>query len=123
MGKAALLSGVAFVVATWFRRHGDDVVDEPAPGNAQWPPLRPLIPEPSDGAPAEPVAAVPVDENRRWTEPLPDGDCPDGYPVKAKNRSGIYHVPGGLAYDRTNADRCYITAADAEADGYRASKA
>jgi hypothetical protein len=36
--------------------------------------------------------------------------------------SGIFHEPGGRFYDRTRADRCYPTAAAAEADGYRRSK-
>ena len=56
-----------------------------------------------------------------WVEAV-DGACPDGYPVKAKLKSGIFHQPGGLAYDRTNPDRCYRDAAYAEADGLRAAK-
>jgi hypothetical protein len=54
--------------------------------------------------------------------PLDDGSCPRGYPLKAKESSGIFHVPGGRFYERTNPDRCYANAADAEADGYRRSK-
>ena len=52
-----------------------------------------------------------------------NGDCPDGYPVKANDNSGIYHVPGGRFYDRTVAERCYANADDALADGYRPAKA
>ena len=52
-----------------------------------------------------------------------DGGCPDGYPVKVKEASGIFHVVGGRNYERTSPDRCYATAEAAEADGYRASKA
>ena len=73
------------------------------------------IAEPSDGAAAE----APRGE---WVEPEPTGDCPVSHPVKAKLRSGIYHVPEGLAYERTNADRCYASPDAAENDGYRASK-
>ena len=51
-----------------------------------------------------------------------DGGCPDGYPIKAKEGSGIYHRPGGLSYERTRPDRCYADAAAAEADGFRAAK-
>lgn len=51
-----------------------------------------------------------------------DGVCPDSHPVKGKRSSGIYHVPGGRAYDRTKPDRCYCDAAAAEADGLRPSK-
>jgi hypothetical protein len=47
---------------------------------------------------------------------------PAGFPVKVKVSSGIFHVPGGRFYDRTNADRFYATADGAEADGYRRSK-
>jgi hypothetical protein len=42
--------------------------------------------------------------------------------VKANMTSGIFHVPGGGSYDRTNADRCYADAASAESDGLRAAK-
>jgi micrococcal nuclease len=56
-----------------------------------------------------------------WVVPI-DGECPEGYPVKANVKSGIYHVPGGRFYARGNPDRCYVSAAAAEADGYRAAK-
>lgn len=58
---------------------------------------------------------------QRWTDPV-DGTCPDGYLVKAKLASGIFHIPGGVAYLRTNPDRCYRSPADAEADGLRAAR-
>ena len=51
-----------------------------------------------------------------------DGACPEGFPVKAKLKSGIFHLPGMLAYDRTSPDRCYASAEAAEADGLRAAK-
>ena len=57
-----------------------------------------------------------------WVAPV-DGACPEGYPVKANNNSGIFHVPGGRFYDRTVAERCYANADDAVADGYRPAKA
>lgn len=62
---------------------------------------------------AAPPAWLPADE---------DGSTPAGHPVKVKESSGIFHVPGGRFYDRTKPDRCYPTAAAAEADGYRRSK-
>ena len=34
----------------------------------------------------------------------------------------IYHQPGGLSYERTHSDRCYVDGASAEADGFRAAK-
>ena len=55
--------------------------------------------------------------------PPVDGGCPDDYPIKANDNSGIFHVPGGRFYDRTVPERCYADAADAEADGYRRAKA
>ena len=73
-----------------------------------------LEPEPAPAAAEEPTATT-------WMEPI-DGACPDGYPIKAKLKSGIYHQPGGLAYDRTKPDRCYPTAEAAAADGLRPPK-
>lgn len=56
-----------------------------------------------------------------WVEPI-EGTCPTEHPVKANLRSGIFHRPGGLAYERTKPDRCYRSPAAAEADGLRAAK-
>jgi hypothetical protein len=56
-----------------------------------------------------------------WVEPV-DGSCPLSHPVKAKASSGIYHLPGSSVYERTRPERCYVDAAAAEADGYRAAK-
>jgi hypothetical protein len=64
---------------------------------------------------------VPSDDSATWAEPI-DGDCPPGFPVKAKVTSGIFHVGGGASYDRTRPDRCYRTPAAAEAHGLRAAR-
>jgi hypothetical protein len=56
-----------------------------------------------------------------WVEPE-DGACPVTHPVKAKITSGIFHLPGGLSYERTRPDRCYVDAAGAESDGLRPAK-
>ncbi len=56
-----------------------------------------------------------------WVEPN-SATCPASHPVKGKLSSGIYHVPGGFSYDRTNPDRCYVDATAAEADGLRPAK-
>lgn len=92
--------------------------------------LEPLVPAPEDPTVAANAATAlladadapitPLGEPT-WVEPV-DGACPDGYPIKAKVKSGIFHQPGGLAYERTNPDRCYPDAASAEADGLRAAK-
>ena len=56
-----------------------------------------------------------------WIEPN-DGACPISHPVKAKLTSGIFHVPGGANYTRTQPDRCYATPEAAETDGLRPAK-
>jgi hypothetical protein len=79
----------------------------------------PPVPRP---APEPPVAPEPASPAPVWVEPDGDGACPDGYPVKAKLTSGIFHLPGGANYERTHPDRCYRDEAAAIADGLRASK-
>jgi hypothetical protein len=129
---SALLGGAAYgAYAAWQRKH------EPRPdGPAEWPPI-------SDAAsPAPPVTiadgvadaddAVDLgaasgtgtspEPDRRWVEPV-EGACPPGYPIKANDNSGIYHVPGGRFYDRTVPERCYADEDAAAVDGYRRSKA
>jgi hypothetical protein len=121
-----LISGAGFVGwSAWQRRR--EVVG--VAGTPVWPPF-----EPADASPpATPAAFVelPVDDGTadashthpaRWVPPV-DGACPDGYPIKANDNSGIFHVPGGRFYERTVPERCYADAADAEADGYRRAKA
>ncbi len=76
----------------------------------------------SSSARATPTA-VGAPADRPWVEPLDDGSCPASHPVKVNETSGIYHVPGGRFYDRTVAGRCYASAGDASADGYRPAKA
>jgi len=76
---------------------------EGTPSGAPWPPLAP-----NEAGPA-------------WAEPSGDA-CPASHPVKVKLSSGLYHLPGMLAYQRTNADRCYASAEDAEGDGFVRAK-
>ena len=95
----------------------------PAPGA----PSAPSSPSAPEEAPAPEPTPEPEPEPARepavtWRDPV-DGACPDGFLVKVNTRSGIAHVPGGRSYDRTVPDRCYATAADAVADGYRLAKA
>jgi hypothetical protein len=58
-----------------------------------------------------------------WVAPLEDGACPASHPIKVNAGSGIFHLPGGRFYERTEAARCYADQATAAADGYRRSKA
>lgn len=79
--------------------------------------VRPLADAPDADEPVDEPSAPPP----TWVPPI-GGECPDGYPVKANESSGIYHVPGGRFYARTNPERCYASTDAAEADGYRAAK-
>lgn len=56
-----------------------------------------------------------------WVLPH-DGACPTGFPVKVKESSGIFHIPGGAHYARVNPDRCYRSAEAAGTDGFRQSR-
>ena len=91
----------------------------------EWPPFEPVPAGPLGEPTAEHHVPEPPGRSAAsaatWVTPV-DGTCPDGFPVKANVKSGIFHVPGGQFYERTNPDRCYASAAAAEADGYRASK-
>jgi hypothetical protein len=114
-----LIGAVGGAAYAWWRDHR---AVEPA-GPAEWPPL----PQPSadvadNDASAERTTSATPPADAAWVAPADDGSCPVGYPVKAKESSGIFHVDGGRFYERTRADRCYPSAAAAEADGYRQSK-
>jgi hypothetical protein len=125
-----LFGGAGFVGwSAWQRRQQAVGVA----GTPVWPPFEPAASTPDEPAAAAPAAFVemPVDNGTadashthpaRWVAPV-DGACPDGYPIKANDNSGIFHVPGGRFYARTVPERCYATAEDAAADGYRRAKA
>lgn len=127
----AVAAGVAVVRA---RTRREDPLPRPAaePAGGPWPPLRNESPAPDevDAVVAPEPAGVPVADapsgperpTGAWAEPDADGSCPDGFPIKAKMSSKIFHAPGQLNYDRTTPDRCYATTTAAEADGLRAAK-
>jgi hypothetical protein len=80
-----------------------------------------LAPEPDhDPWSTEPPVALEA-QTAAWVDPV-NGECPPTHPVKAKLSSGIYHLPGMMAYARTHPDRCYLDAAAAETDGLRPAK-
>ena len=80
-----------------------------------------LAPEPDhDPWSTEPPVALET-QTAMWVDPV-NGECPPTHPVKAKLSSGIYHLPGMVAYARTHPDRCYLDAATAETDGLRPAK-
>jgi hypothetical protein len=93
---------------------------------ASWPPL-----EPSGEAPVAALGDLATSASNpepapepagAWVAPLADGSCPLSHPIKANDNSRIFHEPGGRFYQRTRAERCYVDAAAAAADGYRPAK-
>ena len=138
--RAVFLAGVvaAGVAVVRARKRDADPLPRPAagPSGGPWPPLRNESPAPDEIEPtptstdADAVVSpepggVPVAHPpgaKAWSEPTADGGCPDGFPIKAKLKSKIFHSPGQLNYDRTSPDRCYVDSASAEADGLRPAK-
>lgn len=139
--RLLVLAAIAGAVAAAVRgrqRTTDPLPRPAATPSAPWPPLKTEPPttepaptppapdlEPEPVAAADPAPATPEPEaagGDGWVEPGGDGECPDGYPIKAKLSSKIYHAPGQLNYERTSPDRCYASEAAAEADGLRAAK-
>lgn len=136
--KLAIFGAVANVVLQWARRALSDRQHREPPIEPAWPtpkrdvaPIHSVRPEPDVDPPKSAIGAddpepAPADTEASaataWVAPDGNGDCPHGYPVKVKISSGIFHLPGGLAYERTKPDRCYATPQAAEADGYRAAK-
>jgi hypothetical protein len=106
----AALVALGFVVARSRR-----AVRTPEPDSDPWSTKPPVAAE----APEAPEA--PEAQTAAWVDPV-NGECPPTHPVKAKLSSGIYHLPGMLAYARTHPDRCYLDATAAEADGLRPAK-
>ncbi len=114
--KLGVLAGAGYAVWRYFeRQRGESEV-------ASWEPQPfPYPPQPRTESAATtdpPTASATVSDTTAWVEAA-EGTCPATHPVKAKLSSKIFHVPGGLSYDRTKADRCYRDAAAAEADGLR----
>lgn len=127
-----VLGALLGAIAAWRRTRPVTVAPV---GPPEWPPIRPASTLPVAEAPVDkgvtPAEVTPAEVTATeataagitaWVPARGDGSLPDGFPVKVKLSSGIFHVPGGRFYDRTSPDRCYTTAAAAEADGYRQSK-
>ncbi len=115
-------SGVAFRAAKQKRAASTAASLGPS---TEWPPLQavraPAVPHPHEVQQfTATLLATPADTD--WVLPI-DGQCPEGYPIKANDTSRIFHVPGGRFYDRTVAERCYANTEAAERDGYRRAKA
>lgn len=136
--RIGLLLGLLAGIAIALSKVAAGRPPETAPAsNEPWPPLQPDPAVPTAAAPvaaaapvvdpAAPAPPVPKKAPAKrqaasaWVEPT-DGACPTSHPVKGKLSSKIFHRPGMLNYDRTNADRCYRDDGAAEADGLRAAK-
>ena len=107
-------------LVSWLRSRSSEENEDSEEEDLPWPPIRTTEPdsaskvvEPNDGSPVEP---------REWLSCDESGNCPESHPIKAKDSSGLYHIPGGNIYERTIPDRCYATIEAAEADGYRQSQ-
>ncbi len=130
-----LITAAGGAVWSWRRDAADASTATAAP--AEWPPLatpkptpaaRTPAPEPApETAPKAPIVDAPEARSTDgssggWAKPSADGSCPVGYPIKANDNSGIFHIPDGRFYGRTKPERCYSNAEAAVADGYRQAK-
>lgn len=116
--KLGALAGLAAGVIRLLRRRPEPA----ATGEARWLPLTETEPvEPRRGPVEFTETATVTDESAQWADPV-EGVCPSSHPIKGNVASGIYHVPGGLSYDRTIPQRCYATETDARGDGLRRAK-
>ena len=120
--RLVLLAGVVVaVLRLWRRSRAADRVDavEVVDG---WPAVR----EPWAPPPAADQAVVAHANGHNGTDAAwvsPDGAaCPLTHPVKVKLRSGLFHLPGMVAYERTNPDRCYVDESSATAEGFTRAK-
>ena len=116
--KYAAIAAIITVIVSRLRSRAAERDQDEDESDFTWPPINlgdseepvdPTSTEPTDGSPLEP---------RTWVTCDATGDCPPSHPIKAKDSSGLYHVPGGNAYERTIPDRCYASEKDAELDGY-----
>ena len=126
LGRFLRISGIGAAIAFVYglARSARRPAPPPPTGVASWPPLVPKPEVEVRSGPVEFTAAAPAEPAPAasgWVEPI-DGECPASHPIKGNADSMIFHVPGGMSYERTQAERCYCTAEDAEADGFRPAK-
>jgi hypothetical protein len=112
----AIVGAVFFLAQVFLRKQAPKRSD-----NATRTPAPPKLTNATPSSPTKVAAPEAEGDVETWVDPT-DGECPPTHLVKAKQSSKIFHVPGGLAYDRTTPDRCYRDAASAEADGFRPAK-
>jgi hypothetical protein len=107
---------------------GDAPPAPPAPtGEFDLPRVRPARPDSADTAKRAPARTAKRASKRAsvasksWVE-ASGSVCPPSHPVKAKQTSFLYHLPGMAAYERTKPDRCYRDERAARADGFLPAK-
>ncbi len=122
--KAAALVGAAVGVARQLRQRVVDQSPFNQPTTGTQPPTTgttdispPTLPSGVEGT----LGSATQSGEVSWVAPI-DGQCPQGYPIKANEGSGIFHVPDGLFYKRTTPTRCYANEEDALADGFRKAR-
>jgi hypothetical protein len=130
MGRRLLVLAGLGAAAVVLRRKAAEAVPAPA------------TPAPAPtGAPAPPPSAPVASTNGRGSAnghapvedegphgpgsaaPLADGSAPEGFTVKAKTTSGIYHTETSPSFKRTRADVWFRSAEDAERAGFKRSGA
>ncbi|MDQ1357460.1 MAG: hypothetical protein QOG44_1833 [Acidimicrobiaceae bacterium] len=124
-----LPSGLLLVVALLVRRsvHLRSEVFRVVPSRDAWPPITeverppPPVTAETEAAQTEAAQTETVQAPAAWLAPA-DGECPPTHVIKAKEASGIYHLPGMANYNRTKPDRCYAEESAAEADGFTKAK-
>jgi hypothetical protein len=107
-----MMSGMLFALRAFARMQPPRVA---APEIAE----APVVTSPAAVSPDTSVQGIEVATERDYLDGDGSDHCPAAYPIKANERSGIYHLPGDLAYDRTVPTYCYQSEASAERDGYR----
>jgi hypothetical protein len=96
---------------------GDGCQQKTAPPPKAPPPPPPPAPPPPS---APDISSAPASGGGSYP-PVSQNSCPGSAPIKG-NQSGIYHVPGGQYYGRTNPEECFASELDAQAAGYRKSQ-
>jgi micrococcal nuclease len=102
-------------------------VEPPTPAPPSPPPVKKASPAPKKAAAKKAAKKVAKATKKASSSPkawvVPQGQvCPLSHPIKVKIASRIYHLPGMLAYTRTNPDRCYATETAAKRDGFSPAK-
>ena len=118
--KIAVIAAIVGALASWFRSRSSEETEGEDEEDLPWPPIASSVEEASSQV-VEPIDGSAV-EPREWITCDGSGNCPSSHPIKTKDSSGLYHVPGGTLYERTIPDRCYATTEAAESDGYRPSQ-